>query len=64
MLVLSRTAVEGKNMVILTTPDGLEIRVMVASIDGGQVRLGFNIPREVRALRGELEPVDDNRGNK
>jgi len=47
MLVLSRKV--GEEIVI-----GGTIRVRVLSIQGGQIRLGFDAPREVNIQREEL----------
>lgn len=47
MLVLTRKPAE--SIVI----DG-GIRITVLSIQGGQIRLGFEAPDQVRVLRGEL----------
>ena len=49
MLVLSRKA--GEEIVI-----GSDIRVVVNRISGNRVILGVAAPRDVRIIRGELEP--------
>jgi len=59
MLCLTRTPTEGKNTIVLTTPDGQEIRIVVRSISGKQVSLGIDAPREIHALREEVK--DDGR---
>jgi carbon storage regulator len=47
MLVLSRRP--GERIVI-----GTDIEIVVLDLDGGQVRLGVEAPREVPVLRSEL----------
>ena len=51
MLVLTRRE---DDSVILETSDGL-IEVTVENIDGQQVRVGFEAPKSVKILRGELK---------
>ena len=51
MLTLTRR--EGDS-VILETSDGL-IQVTVENINGQQVRVGFEAPKSVKILRGELK---------
>ena len=52
MLVLTR---KYDQEVIITTPDGTKISVMVVALDDRQVRLGFQAPTTFRILRKELE---------
>lgn len=40
--------------IIIETPAGEQMRVMVLSVDGIQVRLGIEAPAEVTVLREEL----------
>jgi carbon storage regulator len=47
MLVLSRR--DGESVEI-----GENIRVTVVGIEGGRVKIGFEAPREVEIVRGEL----------
>ena len=61
MLILTREAVPGIDVVRITTPDGYVIDVTVSAIrvsgdNGGRrkVRLGFEAPKEVSIVRGEL----------
>lgn len=42
--------------VIITTPEGRAIRVMVTDIDRNRVRLGFTADKEVLIYRSELLP--------
>lgn len=51
MLVLARK----KNEVIKI---GDNITITVLDVRGGTVRLGFDAPRDVVILRGELEPIE------
>lgn len=48
MLVLTRKVDEE---IVITTLAGQEIRVMVTSIRGNQVRLGVNAPQDVKIER-------------
>ena len=64
MLVLTRTAYEGKNEIICTTPDGAEIRFKILENHKGRIKIGVEASKDVRILRGEVEPIDDERGNK
>ena len=50
MLVLTRNVNE--RIVI-----GTDIRITVASIQGNQVRIGIEAPRQVKVLRAELSPT-------
>lgn len=52
MLVLSRKL---KEVTIITTPSGEEIRVVVVDIDRGKIRLGFEADRKIKINRLELE---------
>lgn len=52
MLVLSRK--EGERLVI-----GENIVITVNRISGNRITLGIDAPRDVRIVRGELEPKDD-----
>ena len=54
MLVLTRR--EG-DTVILETSDG-PIEVSIAEINGSQIRVGFNAPKSVSIVRGELMKRD------
>ena len=52
MLMLTRKKGE---RIMIKTPEGLNITVTVAKIYGqGRVQLGFNAPKEVKIIRGEL----------
>jgi len=51
MLVLSRH--EGEEIII-----GDQITIQVVRIRGDVVRIGVTAPREIKVLRGELEPTD------
>ena len=51
MLILTRRI--GDTLVI-ELPDGQEIRVTVTSLNGQQVRLGTEAPREIKVRREEL----------
>ena len=57
MLILGRQWDQG---ITLTLPDGRKGHVLVVSIRGNVVRLGFEMPDDVRILRDELE--DHSRG--
>lgn len=50
MLVLSRK--EGERLVI-----GDNVVITVNRISGNRITLGIDAPREVRVVRGELEPL-------
>ncbi|WP_164103101.1 carbon storage regulator [Candidatus Laterigemmans baculatus] len=52
MLVLSRK--EGERLVI-----GDNVVITVNRISGNRITLGIEAPREVRIVRGELEPLED-----
>ena len=52
MLILSRQWDQG---ITLTLPDGRKGHIRVVSIRGNVVRLGFEMPDDVRILRDELE---------
>lgn len=52
MLVLSRK--EGERLVI-----GENIVITVNRISGNRITLGIDAPRDVRIVRGELEPRED-----
>lgn len=51
MLVLSQTPGEE---VILTLPDGTEIRIAVLAIDRNRVRVGYAAPREIAIDREKI----------
>jgi carbon storage regulator CsrA len=51
MLVLARKTGE---TVIVTLPDGREMRVVVVDIDRNKIRLGFTAPDDVKIMREEL----------
>lgn len=51
MLVLARKTGE---VVIVTLPDGREMRVTVVDIDRNKIRLGFDAPDDVKIMREEL----------
>lgn len=59
MLILSRRVNEA---ITLTHPDGTEITISVLGILNGQVRLGFDAPKEVRILRDNAVDRDDPSG--
>lgn len=50
MLVLSRKALQSVMI-------GSDIRITVIRVEGNQVRIGIEAPKDVRILRGEL--IDD-----
>lgn len=52
MLVLSRK--EGERLVI-----GDNVVITVNRISGNRITLGIDAPREIRIVRGELEPLAD-----
>jgi carbon storage regulator CsrA len=52
MLVLNRHHNQG---VVITTPEGREIRVVVLEPRDGQTRLGFLADREVTIHRAEID---------
>lgn len=51
MLVLSRK----KNERVVLNVNGVQIVVVVVRIDGDRTRIGFDAPKEVHIVRGELE---------
>ena len=55
MLVLSRK--EGERLVI-----GDNVVVTVNRISGNRITLGIEAPRDVRIVRGELEPLAEKNG--
>ncbi|WP_153557542.1 carbon storage regulator [Roseimaritima sediminicola] len=57
MLVLSRKLNEKIQL-------GDNITVTVLRVQGNTIRLGIDAPRDVRILRGELEPLDNDRTSK
>ncbi|QEG41619.1 carbon storage regulator [Roseimaritima ulvae] len=57
MLVLSRKLNEKIQL-------GDNITVTVLRVQGNTIRLGIDAPRDVRILRGELEPLDNHRKTK
>ncbi len=57
MLVLSRKLNEKIQL-------GDNITVTVLRVQGNTIRLGIDAPRDVRILRGELEPMDSHRKTK
>jgi len=63
-LILNRTSHEGKDGVLIITPEGDEIRLKVANIQNQTVTLKFDADMKVKILRSELEPIEDDRGNK
>ena len=52
MLVLTRMQEE---KVIITTPDGIRITLMVIAIRGDKVRLGIEAPKDVAVHREEVQ---------
>jgi len=54
MLILTRRTTETINI----TADGKNISVTVLGVNGNQVRLGINAPRDVKVLREEVEDRD------
>ena len=58
MLILSRRVNEA---ITVTHPDGTEVVISVLGVLGGQVRLGFDAPKEVRILRDNAVDRDDPR---
>ncbi len=50
MLVLERKP----NQVVVVKANGVEIRVMITSVRGNSVKIGFEAPQEVRIVREEL----------
>lgn len=55
MLVLNRTPGQ-----VVTIGD--DIRITIVSVNGKNVRVGIEAPREVTVLRAELEKRDDEPG--
>jgi carbon storage regulator CsrA len=55
MLILGRRKDE---TIVLTTPAGERITIVVQDIRGALVRLGIDAPQRVTILRGELENND------
>lgn len=51
MLVLTRKQFEG---LIITMPDGTEMKIVVVEVKNNKVRLGIDAPKEVNVLRDEL----------
>ena len=51
MLILSRKIDEA---VVLQLPNGDEIDVIVTEINGNTIKLGFDMPDDVNAVREEL----------
>ncbi len=51
MLVLTR---KSQQKVTLELPNGDEITILVARIEGNKVRLGIQAPKKVKILREEL----------
>ena len=56
MLILSRK--QNETLVIRH-----DVRIKVLSVQGNQVKIGIDAPREVRILRDELIERDKNSGN-
>lgn len=54
MLVLNRQRDE---RIVITTPQGQRIIVMVTDIRGDQVRLGVSAPADVRIDRWEIDQI-------
>jgi carbon storage regulator len=52
MLVLTRMQNE---KIVITTPDGIRITVMVIAIRGDKVRLGIEAPKDVAVHREEVQ---------
>ena len=52
MLVLTRMQDE---KIVITTPDGIRITVMVIAIRGDKVRLGIEAPKDVAVHREEVQ---------
>ena len=52
MLVLSR---ERSQTIVITTPDGTKLTLMVVEIRGNKVRIGVDAPREFTVHRGEVQ---------
>ena len=55
MLVLTRRRGEWVHPLC---PDGTEIRLVVASAEGGAIRLGFDAPAEVAIVRDDARRRD------
>lgn len=55
MLVLNRTPGQ-----VFTIGD--DIRITIVSVNGKNVRVGIDAPRDVTVLRAELEKREDNHG--
>lgn len=51
MLVLSRKVNE---KLVITTPEGRTITVVVVALERGQAQIGVRADRDVKVLRGEL----------
>jgi carbon storage regulator len=56
MLVLTRRL--GQDLII-THPDGTEIRICLLSMSGGQARIGVHAPKEVQILRDDAIVRED-----
>ncbi len=54
MLVLSRKIAEP---IIITSPDGVKITLMMVDVRGDKARIGIDAPREWRILREEVEHI-------
>ena len=58
MLVLARCRNEA---VLIRLPSGESITVKLLEIDGSQVKLGFEAPKEIRIARAEIAGTDRDR---
>lgn len=56
MLVLNRTPGQ-----VFTIGD--DIRITIVAVNGKNVRVGIDAPRDVTVLRAELEKREENRGS-
>lgn len=56
MLILTRKQDE---KIVITTPDGIRITVMVVAIRGDKVRLGIEAPKDVAIHREEIQAAID-----
>ena len=70
MLILTRRVSE---TLVITTPDGTEIRTTVLGVKGNQVRIGVDAPKDVsidreeihdRKVAGVPRPDPDNKFNR
>lgn len=61
MLVLSRKVAE---RILITSPEGVQISLMVVEVRGDKVRIGIDAPREWIVHREEVQRVIDSNTNR